>query len=40
VATADGAQAAAVTLRADGIEVAVGTDRYRFPATIADHGGR
>ena len=40
VATADGAQAAAVTLRPDGIEVAVGTDRYRFPATIADHGGR
>jgi hypothetical protein len=37
VAAADGAQAAAVTLREGGIEVAVGTDRYRFPATIADH---
>jgi hypothetical protein len=34
VATADGAQPAAVTPRDDGIEVAVGTDRYRLPTTI------
>ena len=40
VVTADGAQAAEVSLREDGIEVAVGTDRYRFPATIADDDGR
>ena len=40
VATADGAQRAEVSLHDGGIEVAVGTDRYRFPATIADHGGR
>ena len=40
VATADGAQPAEVTLREDGIEVAVGTDRYRFPATIADDEAR
>jgi hypothetical protein len=40
VATADGAQAAKVSLREGGIEVAVGTDRYRFPATIADDDGR
>ena len=40
VATADGAQPAEVTLRQDGIEVAVGTDRYRFPATIADDDRR
>ena len=35
MATADGAQAALVSLREGGVEVAVGTDRYRFPATIA-----
>ena len=35
VATADGAQAARIALREGGIEVVVGTDRYRFPATIA-----
>jgi hypothetical protein len=40
VATADGAQAAKVSLREGGIEVAVGTDRYRFPATIADDDER
>jgi len=40
LATADGAQPAQVTLREDGIEVAVGTDRYRFPATIADDDRR
>ena len=34
IATADGAQPAAVTRREDGVEVAVGTDRYRLPATI------
>jgi hypothetical protein len=36
LAAADGAQAANVAMREGGIEVAVGTDRYRFPATIAD----
>ena len=40
VATADGAQAAQVSMREGGIEVAVGTDRYRFPATVADDDGR
>ena len=40
LAAADGAQAAQVSMREGGIEVAVGTDRYRFPATIADHDGR
>jgi len=40
VATADGAQAAVVSLREGGIEVAVGTDRYRFPATMTDDGVR
>jgi hypothetical protein len=40
VATADGAQPATVTMREGGIEVAVGTDRYRFPATIADVDAR
>ena len=40
LATADGAEPASVTLREDGIEVAVATDRYRFPATITDHDRR
>jgi hypothetical protein len=40
VATADGAQAAQVAMREGGIEVAVGTDRYRFPATIGDDDRR
>lgn len=40
VATADGAQPARVTSREDGIEVAVGTDRYRLPATMTDHDRR
>jgi hypothetical protein len=40
LATADGAQPAAVTQRDDGIEIAVGTDRYRFPATIAGDDSR
>jgi len=35
LATADGADAALVSLADGGIEVAVGVDRYRFPATIA-----
>ena len=35
LATADGADAAQVALAEGGIEVAVGADRYRFPATIA-----
>ncbi len=35
VAPADGAEPATLSLREDGIEVAVGADRYRFPATIA-----
>ena len=34
IATADGAQPAAVTRRDGGVEVAVGTDRYRLPATM------
>ena len=37
---ADGAQRAVVSLREQGIEVAVGVDRYRFPARIMDDGGR
>ena len=40
VATADGAQPALVSLREGGIEVAVGTDRYRFPARIAGNDRR
>jgi hypothetical protein len=40
VVTADGAQPAKVSRREDGIEVAVGTDRYRFPAAIVDDGAR
>jgi hypothetical protein len=35
LATADGAQAGTVALREGGIEVTVGSDRYRFPATVA-----
>jgi len=37
---ADGAERAVVSLREQGIEVAVGADRYRFPARIMDDGGR
>ena len=37
--SADGAEPAAVSLREGGIEVAVGPDRYRFPATVAEHDG-
>ena len=40
VAAADGAQPAQVSLRDGGIEVAVGADRYRFPATIAGDDAR
>jgi hypothetical protein len=35
LASADGADQAQIELRGEGIEVAVGADRYRFPATIA-----
>ena len=40
LATADGAEPATVTVQPGGIKVAVGTDRYRFPATIASHDQR
>lgn len=40
LATADGAEQAEVTLLEQGIEVAVGSDRYRFPAQIMGHDGR
>jgi hypothetical protein len=40
LAAADGAERAVVSLREQGIEVAVGADRYRFPARIMDDGGR
>ena len=40
VATADGVQRAEVSLHDGGIEVAVGTDRYLFPATIAGDDAR
>lgn len=40
VAPADGAEPAKVSRHGDGIEVAVGTDRYRFPATVAQHDRR
>ena len=40
LAAADGAHPAEITVREGGIEVAVGEDRYRFPATIAAHDGR
>ena len=38
VAAADGAEPAQVSAIEDGIEVAVGSDRYRFPATIRGDG--
>lgn len=34
VVAADGAEAAAVAIRGDAIEVAIGKDRYRLPATV------
>ena len=34
LATADGVERAAITLHGKGIEVAVGTDRYRLPARV------
>jgi hypothetical protein len=37
LATADGAQVATIAMTEVGIEVTVGTDRYRFPATIVNH---
>ena len=38
--TADGAERAVVSLREQGIEVAVGTDRYRLPVRIMDDDAR
>lgn len=35
LAAADGADEARIAVHGEGIEVAVGPDRYRFPATIA-----
>ena len=35
LASADGADPARIAVHGDGIEVALGADRYRFPATIA-----
>ncbi|HYD24099.1 MAG TPA: hypothetical protein VEB68_04825 [Croceibacterium sp.] len=40
LAAADGAEPAAVAMHGEGIEVAVGADRYRFPARIAGDGAR
>ncbi len=34
LATADGADTATILRSADGLDVAVGSDRYRFPATV------
>ena len=39
VAPADGAEPATLTFRDDSIEVAVGGDRYRFPAEMTADGG-
>jgi hypothetical protein len=39
LAAADGAQTAQVALREGGIEVTVGADRYRFPATFTNAVG-
>lgn len=39
VATADGAEEAQTSVVNGQLEVAVGGDRYRFPATIRKHGG-
>jgi len=36
--TADGAQDAILTPRADGVEAAVGDDRYRLPSTMVPDG--
>jgi hypothetical protein len=38
LAAADGADPARIAVHGEGIEVAVGPDRYRFPATIAGDG--
>ncbi len=40
LAAADGAERVVVSLRDQGIEVAVGADRYRFPARIMDNVDR
>ena len=37
LATADGAEVAQIAVFDDGIDVTVGNDRYRLPATIANH---
>ena len=39
LATADGAEEAETSVVDGRLEVAVGSDRYRFPATIQKHGG-
>lgn len=39
LATADGAEEAETSVVNGQLEVAVGGDRYRFPATIRKHGG-
>ena len=40
LAAADGADKAQIAVHGDGIEVAVGADRYRFPARIAGDAQR
>lgn len=40
LASADGAEPAQVAAYGEGIEVAVGKDRYHFPATVAGHAPR
>ena len=40
VAAADGAETAQVALAGNVLEVSVGGDRYRFPATTADHAAK
>ena len=40
LATADGAQAAQVAVGDGGVEVTVGNDRYRFTATVVNHGSQ
>ena len=39
LAPADGAEPAQSRIVEGVLEVAVGSDRYRFPATVADHAG-
>ena len=40
VASADGAEPAQVEFREGGLEVSVGADRYRFPATMTGDDGQ